>query len=57
MDHKPYYAEAETPDADHPRAGWYVKIDEDGDITTFGPFISEAHADHFAEHSQGEHDH
>lgn len=51
MTNKPYYRdESATPDEDHPRAGWYVIIVEDGQDRVFGPFNSEAHAAEFAEH-------
>lgn len=50
MSHKPYHTEAANPDEDHPRAGWYIKIDEDGGGQIFGPFATEPHAEHFAEH-------
>lgn len=56
--HEPYFSEASPPDADHSRRGWYVKLNEDGDETVFGPFTTEAHARHFAVYTQSQdHDH
>lgn len=57
MDHKPYHNDAETPDEDHPRAGWYIKVEEDGEPVVFGPFSTEPHAAHFADHVIHQHDH
>jgi acyl dehydratase len=55
---EPYFSEADPPDADHPRAGWYVKLVEEGEETIFGPFTTEAHARHFAVYTQDQdHDH
>ncbi len=55
---EPYYSESDPPDADHPRAGWYVALDEDGDVTVFGPFTTKEHAKHFAVYTQDQdHDH
>jgi hypothetical protein len=51
--YEPYQrSEADAPDEDHPRAGWYVTIIEDGLERVFGPFVSEPHAEEFAEHCQ-----
>jgi hypothetical protein len=52
MANKPYWSDATPADEDHPRAGWYVVIVEDGEDRVFGPFVSEAHAQEFAEHCE-----
>lgn len=57
MTAQPYHCDAEKPDEDHPRAGWYIKIDEDGVDRVFGPFVTEPHAKEFFKHTQSEHDH
>ncbi|EPX82878.1 hypothetical protein ruthe_03103 [Rubellimicrobium thermophilum DSM 16684] len=55
---EPYHHEGREGDADHPREGWYVLLDEDGDRTVFGPFVTRAHARHFALHVMSQdHDH
>ena len=51
-DYKPYWNDGTKPDDDHPRAGWYIELDEDGDKTVFGPFATEQHAEMFAVKSQ-----
>jgi hypothetical protein len=56
--HDPYHRDGSAPDDDHPRAGWYIVLTEDGEDTVFGPFTTEAHARHFAVYTQSQdHDH
>ena len=58
MQYTPYHNDGSAPDDDHPRAGWYVKLNEEGDETVFGPFTTVQHAQHFADYTQDQdHDH
>lgn len=52
MNGKPYWNDGSQPDEDHPRAGWYVVLDEGGERVVFGPFTTEAHAQHFATYTR-----
>lgn len=54
----PYWNEGSSNDEDHPRAGWFVVISQEGvDDQVFGPFATEPHAKEFAEHCDSAYEH
>lgn len=52
MSEQVYYNDGSKPDEDHPRAGWYCIVDDQGDERIFGPFVSQQHAAEFKEHTE-----